>query len=54
MSPRSPAKVPLVTFDHVGHEFDAGRIVALQDVSFSIHERESVALVGASGSARPR
>lgn len=41
MTPRSPANVPLVTFDHVGHEFDAGRIVALKDVSFSIHEGES-------------
>ena len=52
MTPRSPANVPLVTFDHVGHEFDAGRIVALKDVSFSIHEGESVAIVGASGSGK--
>jgi len=43
---------PLVTLDHVGHSFDDGRIVALKDVSLTIEEGESVAIVGASGSGK--
>lgn len=52
MISRSPNTAPFITFDRVGHEFDAGRIVALKDVSFSIGEGESVAIVGASGSGK--
>jgi putative ABC transport system ATP-binding protein len=47
MAPKS-----LIAFDHVGHSFDAGRIVALKDVSLAIAEGESVAIVGASGSGK--
>jgi ABC-type lipoprotein export system ATPase subunit len=43
---------PLVTLDHVSHSFDDGRIVALKDVSLTIAESESVAIVGASGSGK--
>jgi len=46
------ASKPLVTLDHVGHSFDEGRIVALKDVSLTIEEGESVAIVGASGSGK--
>jgi ABC-type lipoprotein export system ATPase subunit len=46
------APKPLVTLDHVGHSFDDGRIVALKDVSLTIEEGESVAIVGASGSGK--
>ncbi len=42
----------LITLDHVGHSFDDGRIVALKDVSLTIAEGESVAIVGASGSGK--
>jgi putative ABC transport system ATP-binding protein len=46
------ASKPLVTLDHVGHSFDDGRIVALKDVSLTIEQGESVAIVGASGSGK--
>jgi putative ABC transport system ATP-binding protein len=46
------AAKPLVTLDHVGHSFDDGRIVALKDVSLTIDEGDSVAIVGASGSGK--
>jgi ABC-type lipoprotein export system ATPase subunit len=44
--------IPLITFEHVGHEFDAGRIVALRDVNLTIKQGESVAIIGASGSGK--
>ena len=46
------ASKPLVALDHVGHSFDDGRIGALKDVSFTIREGNSVAIVGASGSGK--
>jgi putative ABC transport system ATP-binding protein len=46
------APKPLVVLDHVSHSFDDGRIVALKDVSLTIVEGESVAIVGASGSGK--
>ena len=48
------AAKPLVALDHVGHSFDDGRIVALKDVSLTIDEGNSVAIVGASGSGSLR
>jgi putative ABC transport system ATP-binding protein len=46
------APKPLIALDHVGYSFDDGRIVALKDVSLSIAEEDSVAIVGASGSGK--
>ena len=43
---------PLIALDHVGHDFDNGRIVALRDVNLNFGEGESVAIVGASGSGK--
>ena len=52
MSDPTMASNPLVVLDHVSHSFDNGRIVALKDVSLTIVEEESVAIVGASGSGK--
>jgi ABC-type lipoprotein export system ATPase subunit len=43
---------PLISFAHVGREFDGGRIIAVQDVNLAIKKRQSVAIVGASGSGK--
>jgi len=43
---------PLLQLEHVGHVFDGGRIVALQDVNLDFGEAESVAILGASGSGK--
>ena len=43
---------PLIALEHVGHEFDGGRIVALRDVNLDFGRGESVAIVGASGSGK--
>jgi ABC-type lipoprotein export system ATPase subunit len=42
----------LITFEHVGREFDEGRIVALKDVNLAIEKGQSLAVVGASGSGK--
>jgi putative ABC transport system ATP-binding protein len=43
---------PLIALEHVGHEFDCGRIVALRDINLNFGVGESVAIVGASGSGK--
>jgi putative ABC transport system ATP-binding protein len=43
---------PLISFEHIGHEFDGGRIIALRDVNLAIEKGESVAIIGASGSGK--
>jgi ABC-type lipoprotein export system ATPase subunit len=52
MTSPTVAPKPLIVLDHVSHSFDDGRIVALKDVSLTIVEGESVAIVGASGSGK--
>jgi predicted ABC-type transport system involved in lysophospholipase L1 biosynthesis ATPase subunit len=42
----------LIKIEHVGREFDGGRIVALHDVNLAIEKQESVAVVGSSGSGK--
>jgi putative ABC transport system ATP-binding protein len=41
-----------MALEHVGHAFDNGRIVALNDVNLTFGEGESVAVLGASGSGK--
>jgi len=43
---------PLITLEHVSRDFDGGRIVAVDDVSFTIEKGQSVAVVGTSGSGK--
>lgn len=43
---------PLVELRNVRREFDGGRIVAVDDVSFAVNEHETVAIVGRSGSGK--
>ena len=44
--------LPLVAFEHVGRDFDGGRVVALNDVNIEIAKGESLSVVGASGSGK--
>ncbi len=44
--------VPLIELVHARRDFDGGRIVAVADVSLSIEEGESVAIIGPSGSGK--
>jgi len=41
-----------MALEHVGHAFDNGRIVALNDVNLNFGEGESVAVLGPSGSGK--
>jgi predicted ABC-type transport system involved in lysophospholipase L1 biosynthesis ATPase subunit len=43
---------PLVALEHVGREFDGGRVTALKDVSLEIAKGESLSIVGTSGSGK--
>ena len=52
MTTSSKASQPLIALEHVGHEFDGGRIVALRDINLNFGGGESVAIVGASGSGK--
>jgi putative ABC transport system ATP-binding protein len=42
----------LIKLEHVGREFDGGRVVALKDVNLAIAKGESLAVVGTSGSGK--
>jgi len=42
----------LIVVDHVVKSFEGGRVRALEDVTFTIDDREFVALTGASGSGK--
>jgi putative ABC transport system ATP-binding protein len=42
----------LMSLEHVGHAFDNGRIVALNDVNLTFGEGESAAILGPSGSGK--
>ena len=52
MKTRPVISKPLMALDHVGHVFDEGRIVALNDINLAFGEGESVAVLGPSGSGK--
>ncbi len=52
MTARGTSSDPLIALEHVGHAFDQGRIVALNDINLAFGEGESVAVLGPSGSGK--
>ncbi len=47
-----PAEQPLIVADHVSRRYVDGDVLALDDVSISIHQGDYVAIVGPSGSGK--
>jgi putative ABC transport system ATP-binding protein len=52
MNARQTQPESLMALEHVGHSFDQGRIVALNDVNLTFSEGESAAILGPSGSGK--
>ena len=49
---KSVTQSPLIALEHVGREFDGGRVTALKDVNLEIAKGELLSIVGTSGSGK--